>query len=55
MKYNQMKKYKKIKCCPYGYLRDESVVDCYYFGIITYYFCENCDVRKRQEINCKND
>ena len=41
-----MKKIKKIDCCPYGYFRDSSVVDCYYYGIVTYTFCRNCEVRK---------
>ena len=44
-----MYKYKNNKenwtCCPYGTMRDGTVVECYYFGIITLKECSECKVR----------
>lgn len=44
----------KIKCCPMGYMRDESVIDCYYFGLVTYNFCKDCDYRKTNKLTYEN-
>lgn len=41
-------------CCPMGTLRDDSVVDCYYYGFVTVPFCEKCDVRKDGKITYSN-
>ena len=49
-----MYKYKNKKdgwsCCPMGTMRDGSVVECYYFGIVTLKYCSECDVRKDKKI-----
>ena len=36
----------KWTCCPMGTLRDSSVVECHWFGIVTLKECSECDVRK---------
>lgn len=54
MKIRDNEKNRKIECCPYGYFRDKSVVDCYYYGIVTYSFCSKCEVRKSRKINYEN-
>lgn len=46
--------YKKLECCPYGYFRDKSVVDCYYYGLVTTSFCIDCEVRKKNKISYEN-
>lgn len=49
-----MYKYKssnnKWTCCPMGTLRDSSVVECYWFGIVTLKECSECKVRKDKKI-----
>lgn len=49
-----MYKYKsnnsKLTCCPMGTLRDSSVVECYWFGVVTLKECSECKVRKDKKI-----
>ena len=37
---------KKWNCCPLGTMRDGTVVECYYYGIVTLKECSECEVRK---------
>ncbi len=33
-------------CCPMGTNKANNTIDCYYYGLVTMSFCNNCDVRK---------
>lgn len=33
-------------CCPMGTNRGNGVIECYYFNIVTFDFCNNCEMRK---------
>lgn len=55
MEKNTMYKYKNNKsrnwsCCPMGTMRDGTVVECYYYGIITLKECSECEVRNDTRI-----
>ena len=42
-------------CCPMGTLRDGTVVECHWFGIVTLKECSECTVRKDKKIVKKGD
>lgn len=54
-----MYKYKSDKsnwtCCPMGCIRDGTVVECYWFGLVTLKDCSECEVRKDKNIIKKGE
>ena len=38
-------------CCPMGTLRNDGVVECYWYGVVTTSFCKKCMIENGKELN----